>query len=264
MTLTIDRAYGNICSMKFVYLAQNNVNGKIYIGQTNNFRKRKRDHISKARRAGGIRYPFHNGLLKHNFNFSWEVLYSGDDSNEDIDMIEEFFIWYYRSMSPHGYNIKNGGNTRKFTEEMKIKMSILRKEKNKDVVFAEKMRIVLSRPDRRAAISDSLRTRISTDPEYRAVLLDNQKKTNTPEINEIRRKRLNALWADREYREKTAKIAAMSGAMTSKKILCHQTGIVYPSQIEASRQLHVDKKDIWNILHGKMRHAKGYTFERVE
>lgn len=88
---------------KIVYKITNNINGKIYIGQTNNLDRRIREHKYDKRNN----HPIHNAIEKYGFkNFSVEVLYEGEDyNNKEIEYID-----YYKSRDPEfGYNITIGG-----------------------------------------------------------------------------------------------------------------------------------------------------------
>ena len=93
--------------MIVIYKAQNKVNGKIYIGKTNNLPKRIREHT---------RYDVHNGLIFHKAiekygeeNFEWEII----DSTEDFQKaneLESYYIKEYNSFKPNGYNMTFGGD----------------------------------------------------------------------------------------------------------------------------------------------------------
>ena len=56
---------------------------------------------------------------------------------------------------------------------------------------------------------------------------------------------------------------AKNGKRTSKPIKCIETGIIYPSACEASRQLNIDRANINHCCHGKQHTAGGFHFEFV-
>ena len=104
-----------------IYKITNNINNKIYIGQTTRTleeriaeHKRKRNPlISKAIKKYGIE------------NFSIEIIDKASAINE-LNEKEFYYIKKYNSISPNGYNqCEGGGNTigYKHTEEAKAKMS---------------------------------------------------------------------------------------------------------------------------------------------
>jgi group I intron endonuclease len=59
------------------YKATNTLNGKFYIGSSNNFERRKSEHLSSK-----ANYPFQNALRKNPDAFEWEV--QSDDYDEPI------------------------------------------------------------------------------------------------------------------------------------------------------------------------------------
>lgn len=93
--------------MIVIYKAQNKINGKIYIGKTNNLPKRIREHT---------RYDVHNGLIFHKAiekygeeNFEWEIIDSTEDFQE-ANELESYYIKKYNSFKPNGYNMTFGGD----------------------------------------------------------------------------------------------------------------------------------------------------------
>jgi len=89
-----------------IYKATNNVNGKVYIGQTQlSLEKRKVKHIWDA---GKARFHFHRALNKYGVeNFKWQVICicpNIDSLNEQ----EQYFINFYDSLN-NGYNLTAGG-----------------------------------------------------------------------------------------------------------------------------------------------------------
>lgn len=88
---------------KFIYKYENKINHKIYIGQTNNLERRKREHLT--------RHSYYTSLIDRAIqkygieNFNFEVIERTEDYNER----EKYWINYYRSYKPYGYNICEGG-----------------------------------------------------------------------------------------------------------------------------------------------------------
>ena len=93
--------------MIVIYKAQNKINGKIYIGKTNNLPKRIREHT---------RYDVNNNLMFHKAiksygeeNFEWEVIDQTDDLQK-ANELESYYIKKYNSFKPNGYNMTFGGD----------------------------------------------------------------------------------------------------------------------------------------------------------
>lgn len=96
--------------MYYIYKIENLVNHKIYIGLTNNIRRRRIRHFSN------LRHNCHdNSFLQDEFNqfgiknFSFEQIFEGDITPEEIGELERYYIKQYDSYY-NGYNQNEGGN----------------------------------------------------------------------------------------------------------------------------------------------------------
>ena len=90
-----------------IYQATNKVNNKSYIGFTNNFDIRKKNHINASKTPT---CTFHYAILKHSpENFDWRILYCSQDKNHCLREMEQHFIDEHNSMLPNGYNTCRGG-----------------------------------------------------------------------------------------------------------------------------------------------------------
>lgn len=90
-----------------IYKATNKINGKVYIGKTKNFKKRKYDHIKKDVDNHLI---FHKALKKYgDINFNWEII-DWADTKEEINELEKYYIKKFNSFKPNGYNMTKGGD----------------------------------------------------------------------------------------------------------------------------------------------------------
>lgn len=92
-----------------IYKVTNKINGKIYIGKTYNFEKRKREHLYDINNN----LPFHRALKKYGIeNFVWEIV---DTANSDDEAREKESQWIkelnscIHSPDSNGYNITIGG-----------------------------------------------------------------------------------------------------------------------------------------------------------
>ena len=90
-----------------IYKVTNKINGKIYIGKTNNFNKRKTEHTVYDINDNSY---FHKALKKYGLsNFEWLIIDKAN-SLEEINKKEKFYISKYNSFKPNGYNMTKGGD----------------------------------------------------------------------------------------------------------------------------------------------------------
>ncbi|WPJ20668.1 endonuclease [Pseudomonas phage vB_PF_Y1-MI] len=91
----------------FLYCITNKVNGKRYIGITNNPAKRRKQHLSwKGQPSSPV---LRSAVEKYGSeNFSFEVLVEG--SKDYINELEVSAIAHYGTIAPNGYNLQSGGS----------------------------------------------------------------------------------------------------------------------------------------------------------
>jgi group I intron endonuclease len=113
----------------FVYIIQNKINHKIYVGKSNDPNVRWGVH-RKVALGGREKYPndffaIHGSLAKYGFdNFIFEVIEQFDDEQDCLEA-EGFWIQFFRSWDrSFGYNLSLGGDGSSPTEETRRKMSI--------------------------------------------------------------------------------------------------------------------------------------------
>lgn len=89
-----------------IYKFTNKLNDKSYIGQSIHIERRFQEHCQTA-----LRNPktiFHYALKKYGIeNFTFEVIEYCNE--EELDNKEIYYINYYNTLSPKGYNIQVGG-----------------------------------------------------------------------------------------------------------------------------------------------------------
>lgn len=113
-----------------IYKVTNTINNKIYIGQTNNFKKRKASHIwSSFNKNKDYSCIFHNAIRKYGItNFKWEILIKIKDDDNLLNQLEQEKIITNKShyINGHGYNMSYGGPTSrgvKHSKETRLKIS---------------------------------------------------------------------------------------------------------------------------------------------
>ena len=118
--------------MGYIYKITNIINNKMYIGQTiNSLEDRWRKHLSKNSHCRYLSLA----IKKYGVNnFKFELVCIS--FNENLDEIEKEYIKKYNCLVPNGYNLKEGGNRSKHSEETKQKISQTIKER-KDIIYAK-------------------------------------------------------------------------------------------------------------------------------
>jgi group I intron endonuclease len=103
-----------------IYKVVNKVNGKVYIGFTNNFNRRKACHLHLSGYSFNL---IHKAIKKYGKDsFEWEIIYQSKDKKHTLKTMESYFIEMYNSMSPTGYNICPGGGGGILYEKTKKRM----------------------------------------------------------------------------------------------------------------------------------------------
>lgn len=113
-----------VSKISCVYKITNALNGKVYIGQTVDYRKRKVGHFSYLRRNA-----HRNRYLQKSFNkygessFKMEII--KECAVDELDKLEIYYMRKYNSIDKTlGYNMVIGGNTNKsFPDYIRQKMS---------------------------------------------------------------------------------------------------------------------------------------------
>jgi group I intron endonuclease len=109
--------------MHFLYKITNNLNNKIYIGQSINPEYRWYQHKSHSVKGNCHKQYLHKAMAKYGVeNFVFEVIAVSLDQ-EEANKTEAILIEEYNSRDKKfGYNIKPGGNTAPQSEETKEKI----------------------------------------------------------------------------------------------------------------------------------------------
>ncbi len=92
--------------MYFIYVIENLINGKKYVGQTCNPKERERRHLNGYETGCIALYNAVNKYGKKSFDFS---LLEKVSSIEEANQREQYWIQHIGTMSPNGYNLRYGG-----------------------------------------------------------------------------------------------------------------------------------------------------------
>lgn len=96
--------------MYCIYLATNTANRKVYVGKTNNFPKRKREHLRNK-----SSHLFARALRKYGESaFEWRILEDKIETLDEANDREKYWIAkynsYFRNIGSNGYNMTPGGD----------------------------------------------------------------------------------------------------------------------------------------------------------
>jgi len=93
--------------MKFgvIYLHRHKSNGKVYVGQTwqNPSRCWRKSDINSYKNQN----LFHNALKKYGWDSFESEIIACSKNSENLDRLEEYFMDYFNSLVPNGYNLKS-------------------------------------------------------------------------------------------------------------------------------------------------------------
>jgi len=143
----------------YIYRISNSINNKEYYGQTiqdppkNRWKNHKKDARTSSIRGCVV---LDNAMRLHGIeNFKFEVILTCDNQ-EELNKKEEEMIATHNSVSPNGYNLKEGGGGGgKHSEETKLKMKVSHTGK----IFTEEHKLKLSEASKN--MSDETRNKIS-------------------------------------------------------------------------------------------------------
>lgn len=171
--------------MRGIYCIKNIKNNKIYIGQTNDIDIRWKNHINMLKRNAHTNIHLQNAWNKYGENsFEFSVIYEATE-DDNLNSLEKYYIKLYNTNDEnYGYNLTDGGEGYKLSEEVKNKMSINGRGKNSNLTeeqVAEIKIMMANGIDRKTiaekfSVSRKVLTNISTGKNFYYVL---------PELNEI-------------------------------------------------------------------------------
>lgn len=106
-----------------IYMISNSKNRKVYVGQTiRGLERRFNDHLKPS--SGSI---ISNAIRKYGkYNFTISEI-DRAYSLEELNAKEEYWVDYYDSMSPNGYNLRSGGMQPGMSDETRQKLRDARK-----------------------------------------------------------------------------------------------------------------------------------------
>ncbi len=239
----------------FIYKITNKINGKSYIGQTiRSIRERWENHKTTAKYLKRDTYLY-KAIRKYGLeNFTIEEI-DGANSLSELNYKEFIAIHKNNTLAPNGYNLKEGGGNKTNSEASLIKAVSKRNikkggtgktgiicietgKKYKTIKQASKETNIC-----KANISSVLRGISDKAQNFTFRYLDDK-------LN----KKYDLVRSKRHIKLK--EIAKNLG----NKIMCIENYKEYYSIQEAARDLKLSAGNIHQILKGKRKQTKGYTF----
>ena len=121
--------------MKYIYYIKNKVNSKIYIGQTENFQNRMKQHFIYLQSWGNELHKDIEDLGKDNFEFG--ILEECPD--ELISIKEKYWILFYKQQEIDLYNNSLGGEGNRITYNISDEKIIDTYKKEQSVTYTAKI-----------------------------------------------------------------------------------------------------------------------------
>jgi group I intron endonuclease len=156
--------------MGYVYLVTNKINGKRYVGQSQqlDIEQRWKSHrkVNHANVGSYLKAAYKKyGII----NFKFQIICICFD--EDCDKYEDEYINKFNTLCPNGYNLKTGGNSIKYSEESKKRMSIRQKE-----IMTDERRKLIGERFKGKTLSEQHRQRLSTAQKNRWINMSSEDK----------------------------------------------------------------------------------------
>lgn len=222
-------------------------NGKKYIGIT------KQEPERRWRHGKGYEgQPVFNAILKFGWNnISHEILFKGltkaEAEAKEIELIEALETDSHK----HGYNVEKGGNAPDLSEETKAKLSKSKKNYYKTHEHWNKGH----------HWSDETRAKISQSHKGKKMSEEHKAKLSLRFAGEN-----NNMYGVKMTKEHKAKLQKACVEATSRKCMCIETGAIYSSMAEASRQTGICSRSIAYVCnkHPKYKTAGGFHWKYEE
>ena len=224
-----------------IYSITNIKNNKKYIGMSQEVKTRLHKHLWALRKGTHDNKKLQNAFNKYGEeSFKTEILETFETKNRMEGLQKEkFYIDKYDSYKK-GYNMSNGfdGSTLyKWTEEQTSKMKNFMKGNSygKGVKRTEEHKKIISKTHKGKNVSKETREKFI--------------------------KELNPFYGKHHSEETLKKI---SDKVIKKRVMCIETGNIYGSIVECSKEMKIDRSNISKVCKGKQSNIKGYTFKYVD
>lgn len=220
-----------------VYKHTNKINGKVYIGQTG---QKPEERWRKGEGYINSKY-FYKAIQKYGWdNFEHEILLN-NLTLEEANFLEQQIIKEYKATDRQfGYNLKEGGSHRKYTEDSKLKMS----QNHSDV--SKENNPMYGKHHTKETIEKIKQTK-----------KDNKIK-KPPMSEETKKKISEANKGKKRTKEQKQRIRSR---IKTKPVICIETGIYYKGAYEVEEILGIHHSSITRCCKGKQKTSGGYHWK---
>ena len=268
-------------SFSCIYLWKNLINGKLYVGQTQNFYQRAKQYQRNKEKNRIIG----KAINKYGFdNFDISIL-EKDVPLDKLDEREQYWMDYYQSYDLNiGYNLcSEAGTTRGFKHSEETKQALSQNHKQFYIDHPEKIRRGKDNPaygrhitpenskkmserlignqyakGSHWVMSDETKEKISRAMKGKQNCLGRKLSAETKaKIAESNRRRIISETSKKKMSESHM-------GKTCRKVLCVETGKVYESIKDASIAVNVDGSTISKCCRGKQKTAGGFHWQYVD
>jgi len=208
-----------------IYKITNNINDKVYIGQTvGSLEKRWSRHLWQCTlKRNGMAIT--NSINKYGKEIFFIEEIDKAENIEELNEKEIYYINFYNSLSPNGYNLVTGGKNRRLSEETKRKIS----ESNKGKKASDATKRKLSESHKGKKMSDATKKKLS-------------------ELNRGKKPSDNTIRGSIEHNQKTYTMISPEGEVitfTNMKLFCIKNNL--------------SNSKLCLVASGKRRTHKGWT-----
>lgn len=232
-----------------IYKYTNNVNGKVYIGQTRHTLEERAQ--KDGRNYAGSR-KFYNAIQKYSWDAFVPEILAEVETEEEANKLEEYYIALYDSRNDDkGYNIKPGGDNHENSPETRALISKNAKERYKDKtknpMYGRKHTEESKRKQSECKLGEK-------NPMYGRKWTDTQR-----EKCSTKGKHLNL---SDERRKALSELGKITGKKNAKPVICITDGIEFPSLKAASEYYDIPECTICDNLNGRSKLVRNkYVFE---
>lgn len=247
-----------------IYLVTNIINGKQYVGQTQNsasVRWSQHKHQALKKDSSSVLAAAIRKYGPENFKVS---ILKTCASIEELNVSEIGLISSLNSLAPHGYNLDSGGSNKIMHESTKQKLSAAKLGKSNGPFSKE----------HRDAISKALKKAGVRPPNTLEII--NKRKLLGPDNGmygkshtAAARKKMsqanvgNKYWVGKTHTRQSKDKISTSKDKYKKKIVCLNNGVVYDSIRAAAKAFGISKTSVSWCASGKMVSAKNLRFSFV-